>query len=360
MLQLLTYAAVKAKLALIDIRSPPKSAYRANKYSSNRYVRPPRHTKQISLVYVEAFGPTTCFSQSSAHNTRSTMPLFGSHSNAVTPPKARLISAPMHARHIGGVGITGGTGGNTSLDTYFTPTSLEPDELPSHTYAASGRVEVPRRSNTFSEAVRRPSISLKRSMSRLRSRPGSHDVEGHKRSQSDNRPAMTATRSDPAVPSVDQSIQRKPSAVSARPSTGLDRDVHDSSTRPKSPENAAVPQPPPKDLPRINPKISMYSMSAYSVATDYEQPSKKETPPPLPVRPRRADSGTAIDFDDVDVDERPMGFKEIAATRSYKDRMLLYEKARNYWANAEHGLAEWTGRTGGPRTVQLKREENWL
>jgi hypothetical protein len=104
----------------------------------------------------------------------------------------------------------------------------------------------------------------------------------------------------------------------------------------------------------------MYSMSAYSVMTDFDPPRMKETPPPLPVRPRRADSGTAIEFDNLPVAERPMGFKEIAAMQSYRDRMALYEKTRDYWANAEHGLAEWTGRSGGPRTVQLRREEAWV
>lgn len=260
----------------------------------------------------------------------------------------------MHARHVGGVSITGGTGGNTSLDSYFAPTSLEPDELPSHTYAASGVIEVPRRSNTFTNAVRQPSLTLKRSISRLRS--GSIS-QGHKRSQSDNRPIVMATRSDPAVP---HGIQRKPSPLPARPNMSLEWDVYTSEYGPKSPEAEAVPPPPPKDLPCLNQKVSMYSMSAYSVITDYEMVPRKETPPPLPVRPKRADSGTAICFDDVPEEERPLGFQEIAAMQSYNDRMALYEKTRDYWANAEHGLAEWTGRTGGPRTVQLRREDRWL
>jgi hypothetical protein len=281
-----------------------------------------------------------------------TMPIFGSHSGGMTPPKARLISGPMHARHVGGVSITGGTGGNTSLDSYFAPTSLEPDELPSHTYAANGITEVPRRSNTFTNAVRRPSLSLKRSISRLRGGSGSH-----KRSQSDNRPTMPTTKSDTAVT---QSIQRKASPISTQTNMGLDWDVYDPTARVKTPELNTAPKPPPKDYPRLNTKVSMYSMSAYSVITDYEQPPRKETPPPLPGRPRRADSGTAIEFDDVPEEVRPIGFKEIAAMQSYADRMALYEKTRNYWANAEHGLAEWTGRTGGPRTVQLRREDNWL
>ncbi|KAJ4362843.1 hypothetical protein N0V95_001217 [Ascochyta clinopodiicola] len=285
------------------------------------------------------------------------MPIFGSHSSAVTQPKARLISGPMHARHVGGVSITGGTGGNTSLDSYFAPTSLEPDELPSHTYAASGKVEVPRRSNTFSDAVRRPSLSLKRSISRLRSGSRTRSSEGHQRSQSDNHAIMATTGSDPIFT---QPAQQKPSPIPTRPNLSLDWDVHDYTAVSERPESNTAPKPPQKDLRRLNPKISMYSMSAYSIATDYETPPRKEVPPPLPSRPRRADSGTAIEFDKLPVEERPLGFKEITAVQNYKDRMALYEKTRDYWANAEHGLAEWTGRTGGPRTTQLRREANWL
>lgn len=288
------------------------------------------------------------------------MPIFGAHWSAATPPKSRLISGPMHARHVGGVSITGGTGGNTSLDSYFAPTSLEPDELPSHTYAANGTTEVPRRSNTFTNAVRRPSLTVKRSISRLRSGTGSRSSEGHKRSQSDNRALTTSTSSIQTGSLQGQSIQRKPSPLPSLPNIGLGWDMDDATTRPHSPELSVTPAPPPKDDQKLGSKISMYSMSAYSVAADYDLPKKKEIAPPLPSRPRRADSGTAIEFDHLPVQERPPGFQEIAATQSYKERMALYEKARDYWANAEHGLAEWTGRTGGPRTMQLRREEKWF
>ncbi|KAH6643636.1 hypothetical protein C7974DRAFT_1932 [Boeremia exigua] len=288
------------------------------------------------------------------------MPIFGLYSNAGTSPKSRLISGPMHARHVGGVSITGGTGGNTSLSSYFAPTSLEPDELPSHTYAASGIVEVPRRSNTFTNAVRRPSLSLKRSLSRLRSSASARSSEGHKRSQSDNRGVMTDTRSDPPDTCSSHVIQRKPSPIPSQPSTGLDWDTPTATTRPDSPDLGAVPIPPPKNYSRLHSKVSMYSMSAYSVATDHDMVPKKDLPTQVPVRARRADSGTAIEFDDLPVEQRPTGFKEIAAIKSYEDRMAMYEKTRDYWANAEHGLAEWTGRTGGPRTFQLRREEQWI
>ncbi|KAF1931911.1 uncharacterized protein M421DRAFT_417646 [Didymella exigua CBS 183.55] len=276
------------------------------------------------------------------------MPIFGSHSNAATMPKSRLISGPMHARHVGGVSVTGGTGGNTSLDSYFAVTSVEPDELPSHTYAASGMVEIPRRSNTFTNAVRRPSLTLKRSLSRLRS--GSIS-QGHKRSQSDIRPNLKATRSDPVVP---HPVQDKPSPVHARPNTSFGWDVHTSRNASES-RAEAVPPLPPISLSRLNAKMSMCNMSASSVTTDYEAITRKEEPLLLPVRPKRSDSGTVISFDDVPEETRPMGFKDIAAVRNYEDRMALYERTRDYWANAEHGLAEWTGRTGGPRTLQLRK-----
>lgn len=278
------------------------------------------------------------------------MAIFGPHSNTATISRSRLISAPMHARHVGGVSITGGTGGNTSLDSYFVPTSLEPDELPSHTYAASGIIEVPRRSNTFGNAVRRPSLSLKRSLSRLRS--GSIS-QGHKRSQSDNRSAMMTSRSDPVVM---PSIQRKPSAALPRPKLSFESDVYAPSIEAKPAEMEVVPPPPPKDLPRLTANVPMNSTQAHPANLHNELVEIKDTPPPLPVKPKRSDSGSAVAFDGVSQETRPKGFKEIAAIRSYQERMALYERTRDYWANAEHGLAEWTGRTGGPRTVQLKRE----
>jgi hypothetical protein len=293
------------------------------------------------------------------------MPIFGSHSSAVTPSKSRLISGPMHARHLGGVSITGGTGGNTSLESYFAPTSLEPDELPSHTYAASGTTEVPRRSRTFTNTVRRPSLSLKRSISRLRSGSGSCASEGHKRSQSDNRPVMMSVKSEPAVPHMSQIIQRKASPVPNRMVEDLDRNSHGPTTWPKSPvlRQKAAPPPPPKDYPQVDLDTSTYSKSAYFTGTNYDEAprvKRTETAPPLPVRPKRADSGTAVDFDSRSLIEKPKSFKDILAIQNYKDRMALYEKTRNYWANAEHGLAEWTGRSGGPRTVQLRKEERWV
>lgn len=280
------------------------------------------------------------------------MPFFGSHASAVTPPKSKLISGPMHARHVGGVSITGGTGGNTSLDTYFVPTSLEPDELPSHTYAANGTTEVPRRSKTFTEAVRRPSLSVKRSISRLRS--GSS--ERHRSNSGDKRPGTMNTISDSLVPSTHHTIQRKPIPVHTKSAGVIDDDiVLASNTQTGWHNEDAAPALPPKDDSRI---ISTYITSVYHNNTPRSQ--RERSPPPLPVRPKRADSGTGVDLEPMSIRESPKGFKEILAMKHYKDRMALYEKTRDYWANAEHGLAEWTGRTGGPRAVQLRKEGRWL
>lgn len=353
-LLILTSAEANIKLVLIGIPVSAKLS-RAVQRSKIYYTPQLRGAPQKGLHFLRS----VCFSevrfvQSLVHDSNSKMPIFGSHSNAATPPKSRLISGPMHARHVGGVSVTGGIGGNVSLSSYFAPTSLEPDELPSHTYVAGGVIEIPRRSNTLANAVRRPSLTLKRSISRLRSRSMS---QGHRRSPSDTRPPNMAARSDPMVPHY---TQLKPSSISARPNMSLDWVVSSSTDRQKSPEADFAPPPPPKDNSRLNPKVSMYSMSAYSMVSDYEAAPRKETPPLLPVRPKRADSGTAIEFRDLPREERPRGFKEIAAKSSYQDRIALYEKTRDYWANAEHGLAEWTGRTGGPRTLQLRREDLWL
>jgi hypothetical protein len=69
------------------------------------------------------------------------------------------------------------------------------------------------------------------------------------------------------------------------------------------------------------------------------------------IRPKRADSGTAIDFDRVPAQERPSPFQDIMAVQSLAERMELYKKTREYWAYADHGLVEWTGLASGPKMV---------
>ncbi|KAF3011002.1 hypothetical protein E8E13_010746 [Curvularia kusanoi] len=173
-----------------------------------------------------------------------------------------------------------------------------------------------------------------------------------------------ATKSDPAVPQLVQTIKRKASPISTSLVEGLVQDDFGSIARSNlpGPRRDAVPTPPPKDYSHGDSNIPSRLMSARSVGTDYErapETTRAETAPPLPVRPKRADSGAAIDFDNVGVYGKPRSFKEIMAMQNYEDRMEMYEKTREYWANAEHGLADWTGKSGGPRTVQLRREDRW-
>lgn len=43
------------------------------------------------------------------------------------------------------------------------------------------------------------------------------------------------------------------------------------------------------------------------------------------------------------------------AVQSLAERMALYKKTREYWAYADHGLVEWTGRAGGPKVMVASR-----
>jgi len=81
------------------------------------------------------------------------------------------------------------------------------------------------------------------------------------------------------------------------------------------------------------------------VNTQTQQPTLTTRQPP--VRPKRADSGTAIDVHDAPADERPLPFQEIMAERSFDERMTMYKKTREYWAHVDHGLVEWTSRSAG-------------
>src|SRR5690349_17678594 len=110
--------------------------------------------------------------------------------------KIRAISGPLDAKHVGGVNVTGSN--SSSLDTYFADTTLEPDELPSHTFVATGTTEVPRRSDTISNVMRRPSLSLKRSLSRLRTKSISHLPDLHRKHETDHQSDMPITRTDSA------------------------------------------------------------------------------------------------------------------------------------------------------------------
>ncbi|CAO2654145.1 Nn.00g108780.m01.CDS01 [Neocucurbitaria sp. VM-36] len=308
--------------------------------------------------------------------------------------KLRAISGPMDAKHVGGVNVT--SSNSSSLDSYFTNTTLEPDELPSHTFVATGTTELPRRSDTIASVIRRPSISLKRSLSRLRTKSISHLPDLHRKHESEHSADMPVMRSDSTKASRPLKMQSSMSRL--RQKVGLDRELYEPLV-PKhmTPESDIVPEPIQKDYPplRVGRPLARLTTasSIYPVAPETElartstisqrkpfalQPQllvaekqpyafQRRPSPPIhgdssttqtrkqpPVRPKRADSGTAIEFNNVPMDERPLGFKEILAVQTFAERMALYKKTREYWASADHGLTEWTERVGAPRLITAR------
>ncbi|KAF2676612.1 hypothetical protein K458DRAFT_180541 [Lentithecium fluviatile CBS 122367] len=290
----------------------------------------------------------------------------------MTKPKTRTISGPFDARHVGGVSIPGVTIPIAGIQRSSTTSGLEPDETPSHTFVANGNVEVPRRSNTIASSLSRPSLRLKTSMSILRGRSSSNSPDTYRRKD-------RVQTSDPQGSSLQkgmpvQSLRKKPSTSRLWGRTHHDTPAKTVPPKSNEPERAAAPPPPPPPPPAapvetsiltLSRKPSTLRTSSQSIAKPSEQykspyaynPTPPSPPPPLPtkeqppVRPKRADSGTAIDFNDTPAQERPLGFREILAVSSFEERMALYKKTREYWANADHGLEEWVGRAAVRRPV---------
>lgn len=307
--------------------------------------------------------------------------------------KAMVISAPMDAKHVGGVNVMAG-GQQSGIDVYFKSVAIAPDELPSHTFVATGKTETPRRSDTIATTIRRPSLSIKRSFSKLRRTSISHPFEPQLRHETEHQSGIAITRKGST--SSQKPLRMQSSMSHLRQRVGLDKDLRSDapgydgpSQRPATatavrrsdsrftlrslstspePKSSTVTcalhrkpsfglqqvavvtrKPSPSDWePSIEERQShvtrMPSSSSYIPAKSNSQP---------PNRPKRADSGTAIDLKSLPVDERPMGFKEILAVQSFEDRMRQYAKARLYWAHAEHGLMEWTQAAVKPRPVAV-------
>ncbi|PSN61378.1 hypothetical protein BS50DRAFT_149572 [Corynespora cassiicola Philippines] len=292
-------------------------------------------------------------------------------------PKAITISKPFDARHVAGVSVPGAAMPIAGVQRSFT-SSLVPDEAPIHTNVATGTTEI-KRSNSIASSLSRPSLRLKTSISRLRSRSSSNSPETLRK-----RGTATPDASDPETMSV-HSLRMRPSMTRLRARVGLHKDSNEELVAPQRQKQEDVPPAPlPKDAPKLALKTSSVYPSAYRTASpDEYRPPPPPPPPPqefhipksrghagaaqslprkpsqryqpqhqpqqVPVRPKRADSGTAIDFRDVPVEERPLGFKEIQTVRSFSERMALYKKTREFWASADHGLEEWVGRAGGPK-----------
>jgi hypothetical protein len=299
-----------------------------------------------------------------------------------TKTKTLIISGPMDAKHVGGINVMGSGGPN--VDDYFTGTAIMPDELPSHTFVATGKTEVPKRSDTIAGSLRR-SISLKRSLSRLRRKSISHHPETPRKSESEPQAEQPMSRSESA--NHHRPLRMQSSMSRLRQRVGLDRELYDASpvSKTPSPEPEIIPEPVQKDdpPPLPNRKALARLTTTSSIYSDFEpirtsvapqrQPSIIQRQPstirrrPSPIermpsdakqqrpqpsnRPKRADSGTAIALDNVPVQERPIPFKEIMAVSSFAERMVMYKKTREYWASADHGLLTWTESAVRPRTA---------
>jgi hypothetical protein len=222
----------------------------------------------------------------------------------MAPARTITISNPFDPRHVAGVNI-GREGG---VHRSFT---FEPDEVPTHMNIAAS--QPPKRSNTITHSLSRPSLKLKTSISRLRARSSSNSPDTH-----DRKKELPTTPEDQRLP------QLPPRPVQPAPSSSTT--ASSAASQPKPVPQA--PLPPPKN-----------------------SPTPKSSTKLLPTRPRRADSGTAIDFHDVPAEARPLGFQEILRVKSFEERMALYKRARDYWAGTDHGLGDWVGRAKGAPVV---------
>lgn len=271
------------------------------------------------------------------------------------------------------------------LDSYFTKIVLEPDETPSHTYTATGKIEVPKRSDTFAGTIRRPSLSLKRSLSKLRRKSISHVSEECSPIEPTSRDNRPIARSESVkTKNSARSLRMQSSLSRLRQRVGLDRELHDVTLEPKptATETPIASESIRKDYPQLqgrkplsrgtshasithsqperrtsnnsvhrNPSSGQRDLSnpQRRLPTVSHQPVAQSSKLNRPARPKRADSGTAIALDNVPLMERPLPFQEIMAVESFSARMELYKKTREYWAYADHGLIEWTGRASGPK-----------
>ncbi|KAH6864778.1 hypothetical protein BKA58DRAFT_232806 [Alternaria rosae] len=289
--------------------------------------------------------------------------------------KTLVISGPMDAKHVGGVNVLGGSG--ASLNDYFHATAIVPDERPSHTFVATGKTEVPRRADTVGGTLRRSSVSLSRSLSKLRHNSSSHHTETTQVSGKNSEMDSPLGRSD----STSRPLRKQSSISRLRQRVGLDYELYDTAPKSKSPtpEPHFLPELVFQDdlrlrdaraLARLTTTSSIYSTPdpgppQTTIVRKQAPPIAQRRPSPLdsqtsnaslqpPAKPKRADSGTAIDFKHIPVQERPIPFKEIMAMPTLDERMAMYKKTREYWAHAEHGLVEWTARAAGPKAPSTR------
>ncbi|KAH8725548.1 hypothetical protein GQ44DRAFT_759557 [Phaeosphaeriaceae sp. PMI808] len=298
-----------------------------------------------------------------------------------------VISSPMDAKHVGGVNVMRGPQ-SSIVGGYFHKAALQPDELPSHTFVATGKVEVPKKSDSIVSTIRRPSISIRGSISRLRTKSTSPSPDRSRKPDLERRSELAIVLSENTK--IHRPLKMQTSLSRLRQKVGLDKDL-DNEPVPRmiTPEPAVRPEPIQRDYPPLRVKNSASRFISRSASTTpepdlvstnhlpqlsttqpqsfivprrpfhIEKPHPQAQEPTVPKaqtlpRPKRSDSGTAIDFDNVPADERPLGFQEILAVKTLADRMEHYDRARNYWAHVDHGLLEWTQGAGGPRVAAAR------
>ncbi|KAF2011964.1 hypothetical protein BU24DRAFT_425789 [Aaosphaeria arxii CBS 175.79] len=261
--------------------------------------------------------------------------------DTMTRPKARTISRPFDARHVGGIDVLGTSSALQNATPIIQPPqrsltsmTIEPDEVPTHMNMAA-RVP-PKRSNSIASGFNRPSLRLKTSLSILRNRATSNSPDRAGKRKEDSSAQETARSAD---------VQRRQAPTFTLPPPPPPPPPASTSSqqlRLRTPPQTQVPNRTP--LPRPLPQ-SQTQLQSQPPTVPPKVPKKPSAPPPT-TRPKRADSGTAISIDDVPVETRPLGFKEIVSVPSFQERMKLYERTREYWASADHGLGEWVGRAG--------------
>ncbi|KAF2115327.1 hypothetical protein BDV96DRAFT_646338 [Lophiotrema nucula] len=246
----------------------------------------------------------------------------------MTRPKARTISRPFDARHVAGVGVPGAL----PIGDLQRSSTTEFDNKENISGQKDGMEEkiAPKRSNTIAHSLSRPSLRLKTSMARLTNRSRSPSTSA----------SSETTRRHRYEFEPDEDEQKRPTPLPI-----LKRSTSSTFKRSTSSSSSAI-----RHAPSVTFKPTPPLPPSKSTPFPPTLPPR-EVPTKPPTRPKRADSGTAIDFTDVPADERPMGFKEILAVKSFEERMALYEKTRRYWASADHGLEDWIGRAAAGRSL---------
>lgn len=361
------------------------------------------HATSVTLsgfVNRRAFGCKGDLQQAPAHSVSLT-----AHTYTITTTSMIIISRPMDVRHVDGIVVKGVT--RLQPAESFERHSLRSDEPLSHGSLANGQTELPPRMNNIVNALRKPGLSKGIRPLKLRGASFSsmkNDCSNLNMSQSQINGIFNSSNKNEVQP-----LKMRSSMSRLRKKIGLDRDLWEQNTvsREAPSQIGIMPEPLEQNIshsqigrPDTRPNIpsSIYSASEMvkninphsenlsdSPPLPRSRPSlirKKEVPtnhptyttqhdglPPGPPsrsisqepsrdevhsRVKRADSGTAINFHDTPIDERPLGFQQIMAMRNFQDRMAQYKKTREFWAHADHGLIDWTGLAIAPK-ADIKR-----